>query len=408
MIKRALTTTLLFAAATAAAPRALAQEPPPEAKPAEVTKTTTAAEALSGVRLIRDGRLLVIPASADVLRLQSDVINAAWKSEAGKRALKELGPTEQAARDALEVSAFGGGGGVSIQLAVSLPRDTPDARQAAARFLDALTGKIVPDVAVEWIHWHHRRPLMAAEHAANEARREAEQAMIAAVERRREVRDAAKVLDPSPDAVRGTAARLDAEKQRITLELAGQSARQKALEERVAKLGESAAARVGKDPVAAELEKIVQLREEEVRRGDTLRQAKSISEGEIGKLQAQVAEAKARLFERRESVAKLSGTDLLGDLNKELVTLTITIAENEARLRHVDERLQGLAKPLDLVDSLEQLQGAASRAQKNFETAETRLRANTQNARSVDIPTPVVQWEKPTVQNTGGAVFGGH
>jgi hypothetical protein len=219
------------------------------------------------------------------------------------------------------------------------------------------------------------------------------------------------VLDPSPDAVRGVASRLDQEKQRITLELAGQTARQKALEERVAKLSDAATARVVKDPIAEELEKIVKLRDDEAANSQAMYKAGTLTQAELRAAQARAAEAKARLLERRETVSKAAGTELLTDLNKELVTLTITIAENEARLRYLDERLTGLSKALELVDDLEQLQSAAARARRQLDDAETTMQSLSRQISTAPPFAVTVQWSEPGIEPAGsprtplGALF---
>jgi hypothetical protein len=410
MMNRKLTTmTILLLAATLAG-NALAQAPAADAPPA----TTRAAKAAWPVWISRLGQLVLRGQEPDLRHLQADITTAIWTSDAAKRAMRDLNLSDAAARKALTISwppAFPG----RISLTLFLPQDTPDARKAGLAFLSDLTDHVIPDVVARWADQANRQPLVGAEEAVDERRKVLEVATAKAAQQRHAVRDAANVLDPSPEAVRGAASRLDQEKQRITLELAGQSARQKALEERVAKLSDAATARVVKDPIADELEKIVKLRDDEAANSQAMYKTGTLTQAELRAAQARAAEAKARLLERRETVSKAAGTELLGDLNKELVTLTINIAENEARLRYLDERLAGLSKALELVDDLEQLQSATARARRQLDDAETTYQSL---ARQISTAPPFVvsvQWDDPIIQapgapdqpRNGGGLFGG-
>jgi hypothetical protein len=409
MHRQMMATMLLLTATLAGTSRA--QAPATDAPPA----TPAPVEAPGGVRMAREGALVWSQGELDVARLKPDLVTAVSASDAVKKLAKDLGISDQAARQSLTLSMPNNAPRILLRL--TLPNDTPDARKAGLACLDDLAEHAIPNAVQRWADRANRQPLVALELAVEERRKELEVATARAAQQRHEVRDAAKVLDPSPEAVRGAASRLDQEKQRITLELAGQSARQKALEERVAKLADAATARVGKDPIADELEKIVKLRADEAATSEAMYKSGTLTQAELRAAQARAAEAKARLLERRETVSKAAGTELLGDLNKELVTLTITIAENEARLRYLDERIAGLSKALELVDGLEQQQSAVARARRQLDEAETQLQSL---ARQVSTNPPhvvSVQWTDPDIQPAGapdqprggggGGLFGG-
>lgn len=348
-----------------------AQDPPPAAPP----PVAIAPAAIPGEHRLLMSRQGVVLLDGTPLpnmnRLRARVLAAAWGTDEGKRVMREAGLSEEAARDALQITA--NAGVENILLVLELQADGDNVRKAGKAFLDALADRVVVGELKAMIQEANAIPVERAAGALETARRRAAQASDEAAKQRQVVRQAAQVLDPSPDAVRQAASRLDQERQRITLELAGQAARQRALEERVAKLSEAAAARVDKDEIAAELDKIVKLREREAALRADLRAQKTISESDVAAAQAQLAEARARLFERREAAARAAGTDLLGELNKELVTLTITIAENQARLKYVEGRLDGLSQALERVDSLEQAIAAEGRARRQVEAAEQQL-----------------------------------
>jgi len=412
MHRQMMTTTILLLTA-ALAGTARAQDPAPE----RVPLPTATAEAPKGIRVAR-GAFMAFRGeypNTTVARLKADLTAAVQASDAAKTLAKDLGLSDQAARQA--ISASMPNGGTRILVALTLAKDTPDSRKAALKCLDDLTERVVPDIVQRWADQSNRQPLLALAQAVDEHRKVLEVATASATQQRHEVRDAAKVLDPSPDAVRGAASRLDLEKQRISLELAGQSARQKALEERVAKLSDAATARLAKDPIADELQKIVELRADEAATSEKMYKSGTMTQAELRAAQARAAEAKARLLERRETVSKASGTDLLGDLNKELITLTITIAENEARLRYIDEQIAGLSRALELVDGLDQRQAAAARARRQLDEAETQYQSLARQISTNPNFAVSLQWSETDVEpagapaqphgNGGGGLFGG-
>lgn len=332
----------------------------------------------------------------DTRSLQSEIERQAWRSQAAKKAMTELGLTEQTAKAALKVSVPASSG--QIHLALTLPSDTQAARESATRLLDALTSQIVPDAVNGWADETNQIPLLRAEESLEYARKEFDDARTRATDLRRKIREAAEVLDPSPEAVRGATSRLEQERQRIQLELVGQNARLKALQERVSKLAETTAAKAENDPIAAELEQIVKMREKAAQRFVELQKQGAVNAPETGAAEAQLAEAKAKLLERRESAARSAGTELLADLNKELITLSITNVENEARLDYVGKRLHALARATDLVDDLEQLQATATRAAKQLEAAESERQQARRQATIAPAFSASVHWDEPKIE----------
>jgi hypothetical protein len=323
------------------------------------------------------------------------IIPTAWKSEAGKRAIRELGLTEQSAKQALAVEAPVGEG---VTLVLSLPSDTQAARDAGVRFLRGVAKEVVPGAMTKWIESANQIPLIRAEEQLQSARKEHEMTRAEAAHQRQRVRDAADMLDPSPGAVRAASAGLEQERQRIRLELVGQTARQKALQERVAALADKAATKAASDPIAAELEQIVKLREAEITRYAALEKSGQVPRDEREAAQVQLAEAKAKLLERREAAGRSAGTELLADLNKELITLSIATVENEARLEYVARRLDGLSKATEFVDALEQAQGATARAAKRLEAAETELQQARRRAENGGPFSASVSWDQPAFE----------
>src|ERR1051325_9098337 len=117
---------------------------------------------------------------------------------------------------------------------------------------------------------------------------------------RAEIRNATGRVEVSPEVLRASIASLDADKQRLSLELAGLSMRRKMLQEGVAKFGHDAEKAVADDAIVKELSKIIDARQSELARLRLLVSKAVASQADLGKAEADVAEAQVRLLERKE------------------------------------------------------------------------------------------------------------
>jgi chromosome segregation ATPase len=195
--------------------------------------------------------------------------------------------------------------------------------------------------------------------------------------------------DASVEAIRGSVPKLDDERLALKLQLVGKQARQEALASAIARLSKAAAERAKDDPVAAELEKVVQGKEKTFVRLMKLRDSKDVSEAELASAESDVAEARARMLERRDTVSQANGGDLLGALNRELATVSIDVAEAEAKLAEAERLLNGYAKVQELLAKADDLRRQRERVEDALEGAKGRLAA----ARN-GIPEPVLRVTK--------------
>jgi hypothetical protein len=149
----------------------------------------------------------------------------------------------------------------------------------------------------------------------------------------------------------------DLEETRASLELrmAGAAARENALLQQIAKIAHNIQKSVQESDVAAELQKVVEIREKEVGRMLQRADEQIVSRHELEQAQEQLAHARAALAQYRESASESAGGALLAGLNKDLVDLNIESAEMGAELVGVQERLAAMRhrKLLELADRYE-------------------------------------------------------
>ncbi len=184
----------------------------------------------------------------------------------------------------------------------------------------------------------------------------AEQELHAVLESRRELPRKAGRSDLRRDAVLDEIRQLESQRRQLEMNHAALEARRKAVLTQIQDTAEKAKAKAKDDPVAKELEKIVAIRLEAIERLHKMPK-EVLARDELSKAQAVLAEAKARLAQRREETARSAGNQLLEQLNAELASLSLDTAENEARLVFITRQLAEIkaSRLLDLVDAYERI-----------------------------------------------------
>jgi hypothetical protein len=167
--------------------------------------------------------------------------------------------------------------------------------------------------------------------------------------------------DLSRESIMAAAKALETEEQKLQMDQVGHTARQEALMQRIADIAAKAERRADEDPVAAELKKIVALRERELDLAKKRCDAGQMPTSEVGAIEIKVAEARAEWLKRREAAGSLAGRDLLAKLNEELSTLEVDNAETAARLDHIRIQLAENRKILPIADDYQDNLGNALR-----------------------------------------------
>ncbi|MBA3272986.1 MAG: hypothetical protein H0T11_03820, partial [Chthoniobacterales bacterium] len=162
--------------------------------------------------------------------------------------------------------------------------------------------------------------------------------------------------------IQDAAATMDAERQRLELENVGKTARRRAIEEHIAEQAARIAARVKEDPIAAELEKVVQAREVSVKRAQKLHESAAAPASDVSDAVATAAEARAKLLQRRLDAGTEVGGETLEALNRELTTLSIDLHEIEARFDFVKKELEKLSEATRALSDISYLEAAIAEA----------------------------------------------
>jgi len=149
------------------------------------------------------------------------------------------------------------------------------------------------------------------------------------------------LIDSSPDAVREMADKLQTEREEVRLEAAATKAERVALMEQIVELTTGAEAKAADDAIAKELENIVKIKEKRAEFVKNQLSTGLATPEQLDNAQAEAAEARVQLLERREAVAQAGG-DMLADLRKQLVNLNVSFAEINARDQAIEESAKRL------------------------------------------------------------------
>jgi hypothetical protein len=125
--------------------------------------------------------------------------------------------------------------------------------------------------------------------------------------------------------------RLDAQLEAVEAELQGLDARKQAIEHQISETGKRAAAGVAEDPVVAELEKAVKIREQIVERMRKLFATAQVAEASLLTAESELAEHQAELAKARREATLAAGGQRLAELRRRLDDTAIEIAEKTAK-----------------------------------------------------------------------------
>jgi chromosome segregation ATPase len=184
-----------------------------------------------------------------------------------------------------------------------------------------------------------------------------------------ELRDRTGRIDVAPNSLRRAAARLETELESLQLDAAGGAARTKALEKTIADVAAQGQDAAKRDEVAAEYEKVVTVREQALKTAEAMALAATISHAELENARATLAEAKARLAERRTTAVAAAGGGALAEWNRELLNLSLDAQERRARMAFLKESLDRIRQGLPMLDQMQELEEALPAARRSVAEA---------------------------------------
>ena len=180
-------------------------------------------------------------------------------------------------------------------------------------------------------------------------------------------------VDVSPATIHQLLSSLQTQRESLSLDLVAKQARAEALTDQIAKYSDQLAKKVEQDPVANELEKVVELQQKAADLAEKQQQSGVVSSADANKAAQELAVARAKLLERKSLTASTAGGDTLAAWNKELMNLSVDQAELNARLKAINERLNRLSDAGDMLDRTEQIRARIADVSKELTEAEAEV-----------------------------------
>ena len=171
-------------------------------------------------------------------------------------------------------------------------------------------------------------------------------------------------VDVSQKGLEGYANQLQSELDLLTLQEIGSHARSRALEDAVAEQMAVAEKRSRDDSVVEELQKLAEAREKQLQ---FVEQEHKNGVGTASALQdaiAALADARAKVAERRQTVVSNAGGDIVSSLKRELLNLNIDTHERQAKMEFLQKELARIKPGLEQsreLDLQEQMLSAESK-----------------------------------------------
>jgi chromosome segregation ATPase len=270
-------------------------------------------------------------------------------------------PSEE--RNALEVE-------IVVDLSNAPPQTPRVAREVADEMVQRLRQSLAREAQGELAGQHER---LKAEH--DRAQVELAQGRQELTDLRDKLREGTGRAEASVERIRNDLAQLEDARQEVQLELESKAARMGALSENVAKLSMKIDQAIQGDAVSAELQKVVEARDQKAERVKKMVESGAANRADYDEAVAEAAEARARLMDRRSDAAERAGAGTLQDWNRELMRLSVDSAELQARLDKLNQRLKAYTDVADELDRLEAVQASQRDADRAMREAREHLRA---------------------------------
>jgi hypothetical protein len=164
-----------------------------------------------------------------------------------------------------------------------------------------------------------------------------------------------------------------ADKQMTEMNRAINDARRAAIQKQIAKADASLKERSKNDSITNQLLELLQSQENSLDHLDKLRKAGRATDQQFFELKERLTETRIRLAKRSEELATAAGTDLIGNLNRDLANTVITLAETTARIDAIGKQLADVEKQLKAVSAMQPKLSRIRIARRELESAEHRV-----------------------------------
>lgn len=312
--------------------------------------------------------LLQIVAEPSILSLRSEIIEYLFESSGvhDRAAGEVLGLAPGSALAAVQFLEQGETGGpineqrTLLRLAVQLPEDVPP---AAREFMASMI--TYAESALRELFQGESSRLDRQIDLTN---REAERAEVELAETQKDLL-AISPQNLSSQTLRNNITAITSQLQSLRLERASKEVYGQAVRERLGEIRAQTAKSLQEDVVTAELQRIVERREAELKRVQELVKTSVAASTELDAVEDKLATARIDLARRRDELGKTGVAGDLGQLTGELATLTLEAVQAQAKEKELNQQLKEAQDALPLAADYERTMLKLEVAKRNLQEA---------------------------------------
>jgi len=182
--------------------------------------------------------------------------------------------------------------------------------------------------------------------------------------------------------------RLVREKRGLEINIARLEARQRAIEEQIARISEQTTSKIKDDTITAELERLLKSQTQQLANLKMALERGQMSLNELASAEERLFRTKIELVQRQEQLVKSRGGDQLVRYNADLADITIELAEKRAEILVVDEQLNHTENQLATTSSIDPRVEQIRMAKEALDRAQNRV--NELNMRIANLQPPTV------------------
>jgi len=127
---------------------------------------------------------------------------------------------------------------------------------------------------------------------------------------------------------------------------------------------------VAEDAAVRQLQRVIEIRQKQLDQAKLANSKGMVSDSDVNGAEAALIEANAKLSQRQDEVVAAKIGDTVPAMSRELIEITVSQAESDAKLEYIAKRLEGLSQTMEGAAALAKIEEAEKSAEKSLNEVE--------------------------------------
>ena len=127
---------------------------------------------------------------------------------------------------------------------------------------------------------------------------------------------------------------------------------------------------VAEDAAVRQLRRVIEIRQKQLDQAKLANSKGMVSDSDVNGAEAALIEANAKLAQRQDEVVAAKIGDTVPAMSRELIEITVSQAESDAKLEYIAKRLEGLSQTMEGAAALAKIEEAEKSAEKSLNEVE--------------------------------------